>query len=235
MASYVQLGQSGKVYRDPPPKKPPKKKKSNTQFAYILIALILVLGIGAMAGTMIWLTSGGTAPANSELSIDVRPSGTHTTAARPAVPDRSDGGAVPADSSSQTTPRTTSAPTVHYVKGTSGSFAGSDDYKVKLIAEYGLVKADDGSEKLNLRVYLQSFSLALGESRGTITANGKSIAFRTDKLTLDQNSRQKTLLTEQLLDVTQKEITVDISWHMGITYSGVSVDDLTVSGVITLP
>ena len=124
---------------------------------------------------------------------------------------------------------------MHYVKGTSGSFAGNNDYKVKLIVEYGLVKADDGTEKLNLRVFLQSFSLSLGESRGKITVNGKDINFRTEKLTIEENSRTKTLLTEQTLDITQKELAVDVSWHMGITYSGVEVEDLTVSGVITLP
>ena len=227
MASYVQLGQSGKVYRDPPGKKPPKKKKGDRQFAYVLIALILVLGIGAMAGTMIWLSSSDRAPAGSELSIDVRPAGTRTTVTHPSVPGRT--------TISPETSRTTSAPTVHYVKGTSGSFAGNNDYKVKLIAEYGLVKADDGTEKLNLRVFLQSFSLSLGESRGKITVNGKDINFRTEKLTIEENSRTKTLLTEQTLDITQKELAVDVSWHMGITYSGVEVEDLTVSGIITLP
>ena len=75
MASYVQLGQSGKVYKDPPPTggKPPRKKKhkQNQQFAYILIALVLVLGIGAMAGTMIWLTSSNPNEPESLEDVDV--------------------------------------------------------------------------------------------------------------------------------------------------------------------
>ena len=234
MASYVQLGQSGKVYKDPPSGgKPPKKKnsKQNQQFAYILIALILVLGIGAMAGTMIWLTSGnpGEPESQEEISIDVRYTGTRATGTHPTTPGTNN-----AYNPVIITTRPTSAPTVHYVKGTSGSFAGNDDYKVKLIVEYGMVKNESGKEELQMQVYLQSYSLTLGKRSGTITINGKETAFRSEEITIEENARTKTLLTTQVLDSTQKELTIDVVWDLGITYSGVEIGDLTVSGVITL-
>lgn len=235
MASYVQLGESGKVYKDPPSGgKPPKKNKNNKQnqqFAYILIALILVLGIGAMAGTMIWLTSdSGEAESHDELSIDVRYTGTRTSGTHPTVPTRD-----PDYDPVIITTRTTSAPTVHYVKGTSGSFAGNDDFKVKLIVEYGMVKNDSGKEELQMQVYLQSYSLTLGKRSGTITVNGKKTSFRSEEITIEENARTKTLLTSHTLDSTQKELSIDVVWDLGITYSGDEIGDLTVSGVITLP
>ena len=235
MASYVQLGQSGKVYKDPPPTggKPPRKKKhkQNQQFAYILIALVLVLGIGAMAGTMIWLTSSNPNEPESleDVSIDVRTTGTRGTGTHPTTPTTNkDYNPV------IVTTRPTSAPTVHYVKGTSGSFAGNDDYKVKLIVEYGMVKNESGKEELQMQVYLQSYSLTLGKRNGTVTVNGKKTSFRSEEITIEENARTKTLLTTQALDSTQKELAIDVVWDLGITYSGVEIGDLTVSGVITL-
>lgn len=229
MASYVQLGQSGKVYGHG---KPPRKKKNKNIgriIAYILLVTVLVVGIGVMAGTIIWMSSSSDQPdtGNTTPSIDVRPPSSHHTSPVPTVPT----------TTTTTKPSfTTGAPTINYVSGTSGSFVGNEGYKVKLIVEYGLVKDANGTEALNVRVFLQSFSLTLGKRNGTITVNGKDIAFRSEAIELEENVRQKTLLTEQTVALGGiKEFAVDVQWHMGITYSQVEVEDLSVSGVITLP
>jgi hypothetical protein len=230
MASYVQLGQSGKVYGKG---KPPRKKKHKNVgriIATVLLVAVLVAGIGIMAGTIVWMSSSSddTGNATTTTKIDVRPSSTKPTAPTPTVPTKTTQTTAPSF--------TTAAPTVNYVSGTSGSFVGNEGYKVKLIVEYGVVKDANGKDALSLRVFLQSFSLTLGKRNGKITVNGQEIAFRSEMIELEENVRAKTLLTEQMIPLDgTKEFAIDVQWHMGITYSQVDVEDLAVSGVITLP
>ena len=228
MASYVQLGQSGKVYGHKKPSRK-KNKKIGRIVAYVLLIAVLVAGIGVMAGTIVWMSSSSEETGNTTTTtLDVRPSTTKPTAPTPSVPTKTTQTTAPSF--------TTAAPTVNYVTGTSGSFVGNEGYKVKLIVEYGVIKDANGKDALSLRVFLQSYSLTLGKRNGKITVNGQEIAFRSEAIELVENVRAKTLLTEQTLPLDgTKEFTVDVQWHMGITYSQVEIEDLAVSGVITLP
>ncbi len=229
MASYVQLGQSGKVYGHGKPPRKKKNKKIGRIIAYVLLVAILVIGIGAMAGTIVWMSS--TPEQDDDIgttshTINVRPP-SHSTAPVPTVPT----------STATTKPSfTTGAPTIHYVSGTSGSFVGNEGYKVKLIVEYGVVKNASGAEELNVRVFLQSFALGIGERKGEITINGKKYPFRSETIDLQENVRHKILLTEQKVALDGvKEFSINAQWTLNATYSQVKIEDLSASGVITLP
>lgn len=119
----------------------------------------------------------------------------------------------------------------------SGSFMSENEDKIKLYIEWESVSpVDSNAADVTVRVYLQSYTLNVGERNdGRITFGDTELKFASSAINITEAALTRTLLTEQTLtSVTSAdgECDLEISWHFNGSYSGEKIDYITASDTI---
>lgn len=118
----------------------------------------------------------------------------------------------------------------------SGQYASAQSDKLRLLLDYTRTPGSGGTDILTVTVRLSSYSLSVGARPrlGQVTVGDETLTFSTDALEISENGT--TTLTELFshsFTVTEGEsVSVSASWHFGGVYSGVEIQELTVSGLV---
>lgn len=191
-------------------------------FAALVMVLLIVTALTA------WLTSDfGTGDDAAEVS----PSPSTAPVSSDAPTD-----ATPSPSISPT-PVVTPSPTPSNEpvrQGTilSGSFDSDTGCKLNTHTEWAVTVASNGDLVMEVRVYVRSYTIGIGQRNGTVVINGTSYSFTSSPISVESNdSITSTLIysTSYVLPVESGEmiaVPISVTWNYNGVYSGNDISSI---------
>lgn len=208
------------------------------QKTHIFIALVLVLLI--IAAVTAWLTSSPSqeepetdetpAPVSSETPVE--PTDTPISTAVPVEPTTAPETPAPAESE---IPEPQGTRTLNQ----SGSFASDTGTNLNIIAEYSITSKDDSTLYVRINVFVNSYSVNIGQRSGTISVNGQPYSFTSSSISYSGDSMKKTQITTALVEVPAEigetlEIPISVDWNYRGAYSGQEIEHIPAETVVTV-
>lgn len=118
----------------------------------------------------------------------------------------------------------------------SGQYASVQSDKLHLLLDYTRTPGNGGTDVLTVTIRLSSYSLSVGARPhlGKVTVGDETLTFSTDALEISENGTPTLteLFSHSFTIPGGEAVSVAASWHFGGTYSGVEIQELTVSGLI---
>lgn len=123
----------------------------------------------------------------------------------------------------------------------SGAFLDNGSTKLHILVEWEAKYASVDATAVNLtvRVYLECYSIGISaRDNGILTINGESTTYSTPRIFYSTNELHHTLMTDRTVTISKSspafttEVDLGAAWNYNASYSGVSIDWLTVSGTI---
>jgi len=223
-------------------------------FAPFIILLFLVIGLGVF---FVFRTEGPARAPETESAVTPSPVPTATpaptaevtaTPAPTATPSPTPAPtATPAPTEAPTatpsptptaspTPTPTPEPRVEY--SASGELESDSGAKLNIVVKWTGYRDLDGKTKLQLDVYVRSYSLYTGDRIDDVVMKvGDQIRYGSSKaIQIDSNTRTDTLLASTVVEVTpDTDIPLEITWYFNGSYSGQEISTITATGAVQLP
>lgn len=221
-------------------------------FAPFIILVFLLIGLGIF---FIFRSEGPAADREPETTVTATPEPTATPVpvatatptpvptATPTVPPTptQQPTAAPTATPSPTptaspTPSPTPEPTVQYTS--SGELVSDSGTKLNIIVKWSGFNDVDGKTKLQLDVYVQSYSLHTGDRSDDVVlkVGGSTYYGSTKAIQIDANTLTETLVVSKTVEVAANtDIPLEITWYFNGTYSNQAVSTITASGTVHLP
>ena len=136
------------------------------------------------------------------------------------------------------TPEPTATPVPTARPSTSGQFVSDSGAKINIVVKWTGYDDADGNTKLQLDVYIQSYSLYTSDRRDDVVMNiDGEIHYGSSKaIQLDTNTLTETLIASTVADVAPgRDIPVEVTWYFNGSYSNQSISTITASSTIQLP
>ena len=147
--------------------------------------------------------------------------------------------ATPAPTASPTpTPEPTATPVPTARPSVTGQFVSDSGAKINILVKWTGYDDVDGKTKLQLDVYIQSYSLYTSDRRDDVVMNiDGEIHYGSSKaIQLDTNTLTETLIASTVADVVPgRDIPVEVTWYFNGSYSNQAISTITASSVIQLP
>lgn len=196
-------------------------------FAALLIVLLMVAALTA------WLTADFSGD-------DDAAEATPTPSTAPSVAP-SDDVPAPSDSAAPEVTPTPSASTPPQ-QGTliSGSFDSDTGCKLNTHTEWAVTYASNGDLVMEVRVYVRSYTIGIGQRSGTVAILGTSYSFTSAPISVESNdSVTSTLIysTSQVLDISQGElltVPISVTWNYNGVYSGNDIETIRSETSVTV-
>jgi len=181
--------------------------------------------------------------ASPEPAVSVTPSPTPTatptpmpTATPTPVPTATTAPTPTASPTASPTPTPTPEPTVQYTS--SGQFASDSGTKLNLVVKWSGFRDVDGKTKLQLDVYVQSYSLYTGDRVDDVVmkVDGHVYYGSSKAIQIDSNARTETLLASTIAEVpADRDIPLEVTWYFNGSYSNQEISTITANETIHLP
>lgn len=123
----------------------------------------------------------------------------------------------------------------------SGSFRSDTGTALNLVIDWMCVSVSAKNVRLTITISLESYSLSVGErTANQLVLNGVPITYRTEALEVPSGGLSKTELytwseTLPLMEDGSMQQDLYAFWAFSGSYSGVQIDNLEVSGHISVP
>jgi len=204
----------------------------------IFIALVLVLLI--IAAVVAWITHDSSdEPEDSPSPLPTATSEVVVTTEEPTATP------TPAPTATPTpTPTPTPAPTAPSGDGRvnqSGSFSSSTGTNLNILVNWKAVSLNDSTLALTVEVYVQSYSLDIGQRSGnSIYINSKGYSFVSSPVChTNDNSLTRTLITSMTVEVPASagstvSIPVSVDWNYRGVYSGQEIEHITAETTLSI-
>ena len=136
----------------------------------------------------------------------------------------------------ETVDATDGQPTRREDGAASGQYVSAQSDKLCLLLDYTRTPGSVGTDTLTVTIRLSSYSLSVGARPylGKVTVGNETLTFSTDALEIRENGTPTLteLFSHSFTIPGGETVSVSASWHFGGTYSGVAIQELTVSGQI---
>ena len=208
----------------------------------LILAFLLLLGLCACGEKPAPKPSPDSSPTpgRGETIITAPPSSSPSPApeAQPTPEPAPEPTAVPIPESTPAPTAAPPAPTEPAKYGkeiASGSFRSDTGTYLNLVADWSAVTVNDNSYKLTIVLYLESYSLDVGERRGnTLTVNGKEYSFISDPIEIEEGfNKTKIYVWSEELPLSSQSFDLKACWNFRGSYSGKDMEVVELSGSYT--
>jgi len=146
---------------------------------------------------------------------------------------------VPTPTASPTpTPTPTPTPEPVVQQSAEGQFQSDSGTKLNMLVKWKSFRDVDGKTKLQLDVYVQSYSLHTGDRIDDVVIKvDGAVSYGSSKaIQIDTNILSETLIASTVAEVSPgQDIPLEVTWYFNGSYSNQSISTITADSVIHIP